>query len=148
MMIQMNNETPTPTPSIAELWREFQSFETKKMRECPECGWHGGYHQAKCTGAENTNANEWPLTFPAMRAEEFKILRAQLLERCKQVHDVDGFTSMFEIDEERRIVNTYLQDRRGYSTRHPRCDDAETSANYVAAVSFWVWELEHLAKES
>jgi hypothetical protein len=138
---------PTTTPTIAELWREIQSFEAKKMRECPECGWHGGYHQAKCNGAENINANEWPLTLPAMRAQEFKALRVQLIERCKRVQD--GFDSWrsehtsFEVLEMPSGIGIRAQNNVAYSS----CHDAASAREMSSAYAFWAWELEQLQRE-
>jgi len=125
---------PITTPTIAELWRKFQL-------SCKDVAF---YRQLNGT-LQSIEAKKI-----AAAEANFTALRAQLIERCKRVHDVDGFTSMFEIEERNGQlgISVYFQDRRGYSSRHPRCDDANTAKEYAAAYAFWVWELDQCQREA
>lgn len=123
-----------PTPTIAELWREFSIFEGNDPLYCRK---------------KYASSDEMREFFDGQIAR-MEDLRAQLIDRCAVVPDVDGFSSIFEIEERNGqwVISASFLDRRGYSSRHPRCDDTNTAKEYATARAFWAWELEQRQRES
>ncbi len=75
---------------------------------------------------------------------EIKSLRAELLERCKRVHEnVNDYTD-FEIRKIGANLYVYADNRRDFS----RLDTAGTALDMSAAYAFWAWELEQREKEA
>jgi hypothetical protein len=110
----------TPTPTIAELWREMSAI-------------NGTWELVP-----NGVMKHWQT--------KHKSFRAQLLERCAVVWDADGAATAFSIHNDGH--KTYIRSMPYEKEFTARFDDGKTAANYAAAVSFWQWELQQRQKDS
>jgi len=119
-----------PTPTIAELWREFKKI----------CIWINYY------SVDNPPQGEDVGTVPAKGWAKIPALRAQLIERCKRVPDSDGYYTEFQICE--GVLDSWLCMPDGTRSKTKRQDTWATIQNLCAAYAFWAWELEQREKES
>ena len=116
--------------SISELWAELQQRQI------------------------TINNDLWTLDHPNHFCKPFveKLLiaqekaRAELLERCKVVLDANGAATNIYIHDDGH--KKYVRSMPRYRERTIRIDDENTAANYIAALSFWRWELEQREKEA
>lgn len=115
-----NNPT---TPTIAELWREFEKiknhrYDAQKLDD-------PGFRKM----AQDANGG-------------FESLRAQLIERCKRVPDQDG-----DLTTLRLVCNRDRIATEPCGILH-RVDNSKTAREMSAAYAFWAWELEQREKEA
>jgi len=104
-------------PTIAELWQEFQKLF--------KIGKRNPLYWSKLWDKTN--------------------LRAQLLERCKKLHDSDGAAVEFSIYTERIEGGKTLI--WAFADEHSLFLTKESAMNMSAAYAFMAWELDQRAKE-
>ena len=97
---------------------------------------HEVWHTFKMAFSPNGFSIECAMVFYTGLAEQ---LRPILLERCKEIPDAGGQSSLFSIDGDTLLIENTI-DRM----RH---DDADTIKNFAAACDFWAAELELLKME-
>lgn len=126
----MSATTENPTPSIAEIWEN--SYD---IRHC--------YQHALDAIERNTNPASvgWGKNTLALVDVQIKALRAQLLERCKEVKSINRNFTCLWINSGKGLV-------KSESKEAERQDSPETAREMSAAYAFWAWELEQRAKEN
>jgi len=121
--------------SIAELWDRFDKLgnyiETERLlNSWGTKGSDGLSHDGRNHSADDA---------------EIAAIRAQLIERCKEVHDSDGAAVEFSIYIERIENGKTLI--RAFTDEHSLFLTKESAMNMSAAYAFMAWELEQRAKE-
>ncbi len=123
-------ESNPTSPTIAELWREFQ----KTLKHKPAMYISHAAHK----GMEVTRYAK----HIAEAATKYAALRAQLIERCKRVPDQDG-----DLTTLRLVCNRDRIATEPCGILH-RVDNSKTAREMSAAYAFWAWELEQREKEA
>lgn len=129
--------TEKSTPSIASLWKDLDGLYRLSIP-----------HASRIASPDSLVPEPTKAVY-AKQVEEMQKavqdLRARLLEMCKRVPDVDGYYTLFTIED--GLICSWLMKWDNTRTEQTRADSVETAKELFSAYEFWVWELEQRAKE-